>query len=116
METFQLYQDEYMNNKKSLEEKIKVYDASTASESDLKEIEDLFKQADAVLKEMSLGLDSQTKKTVSLQMSDFKNSLINLKNIFEKEKLKQNKSSLMGDKSFEDRQKLVDTQTKYVLL
>ena len=112
METFKLYEEEFINVRRKLEEKIQIFDAASATESDFKDIDDLMKQADSVLKEMSLGLDSQTRKIVSSQITDFKNSLINIKNTYEKEKLKQNKSSLMGDKSFIDRQKLVDTQSK----
>ena len=112
METFKLYEEEFINVRRKLEEKIQTFDAASATESDFKDIDDLMKQADSVLKEMSLGLDSQTRKIVSSQITDFKNSLINIKNTYEKEKLKQNKSSLMGDKSFIDRQKLVDTQSK----
>lgn len=113
METFKLYEEEFLNVRKMVDEKVKIYDGSSNSaDADLKEIDDLLRQAEGVLKEMSVGLDSQTKKAVSAQLSDFKTYLIDIKNSYEKVKLKQNKSSLMGDKSFEDRQKMMDTNSK----
>ena len=112
METFEVYEEEFLKIRRNLETKLMSYDAAAATSDESSQIEDLIKQANDLLKEMTLGLDTQTKKLVASKTADFKDSINSLKIKYDKSRLKTNKDSLMGDKSYDDRQKMMNTQSR----
>ena len=112
METFEVYEEEFLKIRRNLETKLISYDAAAATSDESNQIEDLIKQANDLLKEMTLGLDTQTKKLVASKTTDFKDSINSLKIKYDKSRLKTNKDNLMGDKSYDDRQKMMNTQSR----
>lgn len=116
METFEVYEEEFLKIRNNLEIKLMSYDAAAATPDENNQIEELIKQSLDLLKEMTLGLDTQTKKLVATKTTDFKDSINSLKVKYDKAKLKTDKDSLMGDRSYDDRQKMTNTQSRYMIL
>lgn len=86
-----------------------------ASGGTIRHIENLLSQAQDLIKQMEVevrSLDPATKKVLNEKLQQYKKSTSSLKSDFERAKEQAQRSSLIGDKSIEQRQRLLDTNDK----
>jgi uncharacterized protein YukE len=89
-------------------------DESRAS-SMIKQIEALISQSNDLIKQMEVELrshDPSTRKVLSDKVGQYKKSISSLKADFERAKEKAQRSALIGSKSVEHRQRLMDTNDR----
>lgn len=85
------------------------------SSSLIRQIEGLLQQANDLIKQMEIEArshDAGTRKALGEKVSEFKKSLISLRTDFEKAKEIAQRSVLIGNKSGEQRQRLLDVNDK----
>ncbi len=83
----------------------------------IKQIEALISQSNDLIKQMEVELrshDPATRKVLSDKVGQYKKSIGSLKTDFERAKEKAQRSALIGNKSVEHRQRLLDTTDKQV--
>lgn len=81
----------------------------------VKQIEALISQSNDLIKQMEVELrshDPATRKVLSDKVGQYKKSIASLKNDFERAKEKAQRSALIGSKSVEHRQRMMDTNDK----
>lgn len=86
-----------------------------ASGGTIRHIENLLSQAQDLIKQMEVevrSLDPATKKVLNEKLQQYKKSTSSLKSDFERAKEQAQRSNLIGDKSIEQRQRLLDTNDK----
>ena len=86
-----------------------------ASGGTIRHIENLLSQAQDLIKQMEVevrSLDPATKKVLNEKLQQYKKSTSSLKSDFERAKEQAQRSNLIGDKSVEQRQRLLDTNDK----
>jgi hypothetical protein len=91
------------------------YKASTL----IKQIEALLSQSSDLIKQMEVelrGHDPATRKVLTDKVGHYKKSIISLKTDFERGKEKAQRSSLIGNKSIEHRQRLLDVNDRSGLM
>lgn len=85
------------------------------SSSLIKQIEGLFSQSADLIKQMEVEVrshDPATRKMLTEKVTQYKKSNATLKSDFERAKEQSQRSSLVGAKSAEQRQRLLDTNEK----
>lgn len=123
MSIFDAYNAEYTALSRDIAKNIaelRAYENSNEKTSSLtRHIEALFSQEVDLMKQMDIEVRSQdagTRKILLEKVSQFKKSTLSLKSEFDRAKEKFQRSSLIGEKSAEQRQRMLDTNDKYVYL
>jgi hypothetical protein len=111
MEQFKVYEDEFLIQGKKFASLLQDF-KSNQSVVSFNELEALFSQMKQTLREMTLGLDTATKKAVEPTLLEYQNKLSSFKSDIEYLRLNKDKSSLVGERSTEDRRALVSLQSK----
>lgn len=121
---FDAYDQEFTNLSREIQKNINELKAASQSEesdnsSSIRMIEGLLSQANDLLKQMNVELRSQdpaTRKILSEKVNQYMRSLQSSKSDFERAREQSQRSALIGEKSSADRQRLLNTNDKLVLL
>ena len=121
---FDAYDQEFSNLSREIQKNVNELKASQSAEesdnsSSIRLIEGLLSQANDLVKQMNVELRSQdpaTRKILSEKVSQYMKSLQSTKSDFERAREQSQRSTLIGEKSSADRQRLLNTNDKYVLL
>ena len=121
---FDAYDQEFSNLSREIQKNVNELKASQSAEesdnsSSIRLIEGLLSQANDLVKQMNVELRSQdpaTRKILSEKVNQYMKSLQSTKSDFERAREQSQRSTLIGEKSSADRQRLLNTNDKYVLL
>ena len=118
---FEEYHDSYKKLVSSVTSHLATLDGGSqdkeAATAIVQEVPNLLSEAADTLKQMELEARTAeaTKRSEYMQtVADAKKSLANLRNEFERSKERATRSHLLGDKSIQQREKMMDTTEKYV--
>mmetsp|Transcript_7367 Transcript_7367/g.6604 ORF Transcript_7367/g.6604 Transcript_7367/m.6604 type:complete len:214 (+) Transcript_7367:62-703(+) len=84
----------------------------------IRHIDALLIQAADLIKQMEIEVrshDAGTRKALNEKVSEYKKSLLSLRNDYDRTKEKSQRSSLIGDKSIEQRERLLKTNDKLAI-
>lgn len=114
---FDAYDSEFNDLHRDLSKTINELRNNTDSNQNIqtRQIDGLFSQVNDLLKQMEVelrSLDSATRKALSKKVASYKNTLSSLKSDYNSVREQSDKSTLMGGKSGEQRQRLLDTNEK----
>ena len=119
MSIFDAYDQEFLSLSQELGRNIselKSYSSGNdKTESLIKMIDALFSQSHDLIKQMEVevrGHDNATRKMLNEKLTQYKKSLSSQKSDYERAKEQAQRSSLLGSKSIEQRQRLLDTNDK----
>lgn len=124
MSLFDAYDQEFNNLSQEIQRKcaeLKECSSSNSSSSAdnlIRQIDPLFSQASDITKQMNIEArtqDAATRRILSEKVTHFNKTLSSLRSDFERSKEQAQRSQLIGAKSAADRQRLLDTNDKYVL-
>ena len=117
---FEIYEEELLIIQKQLDGKISELNTfnlrNEKSDSLIHQLDDFFSQTNDLIKQMELegrSQDINMKKILTEKLLIYKKNLINQKSNYERAKEKAQRSSLLGSKSIEQRQQMMDTNDKY---
>lgn len=85
----------------------------------VRHVDALISQSVDLIKQMEIEVrshDAGTRKALGEKVTEYKKSLSNLRSDFERAKESSQRSSLIGDKSSNDRQRLLDVNDKYGII
>jgi vesicle transport through interaction with t-SNAREs 1 len=118
MSIFDAYDAEFTSISQEINRNINELRHNTTSDSSgnlIKHIDALFVQSNDLIKQMEVevrGHDPATKKVLGEKVVSYKKSNNSLKSDFERVKEQAQRSSLVGNKSIEQRQRLLDANDK----
>ena len=119
MSIFDAYDSEFSSLSQEINKNLNELRQGSASEKAgalVKQIDALFIQATDLIKQMEVEVrshDAATRKVLGDKVTAYKKSLASLKADFERAKEQTQRSSLIGEKSGEQRQRLLDSNDKY---
>ncbi len=119
MSIFEAYDAEFSSLSQEIIKNVGELKNNTApdkSAGQIKLIEGLFSQSTDLIKQMEVEVrshDPATRKMLNEKVNQYKKSNTTLKSDFERAKEQAQKSSLVGGKSGEQRQRLLDQNDKY---
>lgn len=113
---FDAYDTEFNDLNRDISKSIGILRTSdTNQDIQSRQIDGLISQASDLLKQMEVelrSLDSATRKALTKKVSSYKTVLNSLKSDYNSIREQSDKSTLMGGKSGEQRQRLLDTNEK----
>jgi vesicle transport through interaction with t-SNAREs protein 1 len=118
MSIFDAYNQEFTSLSQDISKNISEYRTYSDGEKALsigRHVEALFVQATDLIKQMELEVrsnDAATRKVLGEKLNTYKKSLASMKSDYESARNDAQKSSLIGNKSLEQRQRLLDTNSK----
>ena len=118
MSIFDAYDTEFSSINREINKNIQDLKSSASGESStslVTTIDGLFSQLNDLIKQIEIEVRSQdaaTRKVLNEKLQQYKKTSLSLKSDFEKAKEKFNRSELVGAKSVEQRQRLLDTNDK----
>lgn len=120
---FDAYDQEFSNLSREIQKNINELKASQSDETDnssaIRMIEGLLSQANDLVKQMNVEVRSQdpaTRKILTEKLNQYIRSLQSTKSDFERAREQSQRSTLIGEKSSTDRQRLLNTNDKYVVV
>lgn len=119
MSIFEAYDSEFSSLTKEVTKNVNEYKYNSAGDKSnvalVKQIDALFSQINDLIKQMEVevrGLDPSTRKVLTEKVSQYRKSSASLKSDFERAKEQSERSTLIGTKSTEQRQRLLDANDK----
>lgn len=115
---FEAYDAEFGSISQEINKNINELKRNSASESSpafIKQLDALFSQSASLIKQMEVELrshDPATRKVLSEKVGQYKKSNASLKSDYERVKEQAQRSTLVGDKSAEQRQRLLNANDK----
>jgi K+/H+ antiporter YhaU regulatory subunit KhtT len=112
MEVFNEYEKEVKSLINELENSIK--DNKIVTDNSEK-IDDLFSQVNDIIKQMSMetrSFESSTRKLLQVRVDEYQTNVIKHRTNYQRTKEGTNKSALLGDKSIEQRNQLLNTNER----
>lgn len=117
---FNAYDQEFNNLSQEIQRntsELKAYVGKNSDKSSslIRQVEALLSQAQDLIKQMNVEVrshDAATKKILTEKVGHYSKSLVSLRSDFERTKEQAQRSSLIGEKSAADRQRLLDTNDK----
>lgn len=119
MSIFDAYIQEFSTLSQDISKSISEYRSYSDADKSAtlgRQVESLLGQANDLIKQMELEVrshDPATRKVLGDKLSTYKKSIVSMKTDFEAARNELQKSSLIGSKSNEQRQRLLDTNQKY---
>lgn len=122
MSIFDAYDQEFSSLSQEINKNINELKRDTSAGATgglIRQVDALFLQANDLIKQMEVEVrshDASTKKILNEKVMQYKKSTSSQRSDFERVKEQAQRSSLIGDKSAEQRQRLLDTNDKYGIL